>query len=109
MVIQLSPKCSYSPHAIIFLNPKQVNGFNFVLSAMFPNTAGVNVLAAPNFAAIDSNNHYLIRASKLREVAKKGSEQMKAQAEQIYQTYSAKNWCLADYRFRDISSQVEFQ
>lgn len=29
--------------------------------------------------------------SKLKEVAKKRSEQVKAQAEQIYQTYSVKN------------------
>lgn len=70
---------------------KQVNGFNFVLSGMFPNTTVTNAISGGSYSSIDTNNNYLIKANKLREVAKKGSEQMKAQAEQIYQTYSVKN------------------
>lgn len=37
------------------------------------------------------DHNYVTKASKLKEVAKKRSEQVKAQAEQIYQTYSVKN------------------
>lgn len=58
---------------------------------MFPNATVSNTITGPNFLLNDSNTNYLLNANKLREVAKKGSEQMKAQAEQIYQTYSVKN------------------
>lgn len=37
-------------------------------------------------------DHIHMTKAKLKEAAKKKSEQVKAQAEQIYQTYSAKNW-----------------
>lgn len=37
------------------------------------------------------DTNYMSKATKLKEVAKKRSEQVKAQAEQIYQTYSVKN------------------
>lgn len=38
-----------------------------------------------------SDSSYMYTATKLKEVAKKKSEQVKAQAEQIYQSYSVKN------------------
>lgn len=38
-----------------------------------------------------SDHNYMSKASKIKEAAKTASEQMKAQAEQIYQAYSAKN------------------
>lgn len=42
--------------------------------------------------ATNQQQHEIItKATKLKEVAKKRSEQVKAQAEQIYQTYSVKN------------------
>lgn len=65
--------------------PLQVNGFNYVLSSMFP-TQVINTLAT-----VHGDHTYMAKATKLREAAKKTSEQVKAQAEQIYQSYSAKN------------------
>lgn len=39
------------------------------------------------------NDHtYMTKATKIKEAAKTASEQVKAQAEQIYQSYSVKNW-----------------
>lgn len=72
---------------VLFISIEQVTGFNFVLSTMFP---AATAAAAGNTALIGSHidNNYLSKATKLKEVAKK---QVKAQAEQIYQTYSVKN------------------
>lgn len=43
----------------------------------------------------NSNAHpdhtYMTKANKIKEAAKTASEQVKAQAEQIYQAYSVKN------------------
>jgi len=61
---------------------KMVFGFNHVLSVMFPvHTSTLN----------HPDNHYMSKASKIKEVAKTASSQVKAQAEQIYQAYSVKN------------------
>lgn len=61
----------------------QVFGFNHVLSAMFPiHTSTLN----------HADHHYMSKANKIKEVAKTASSQVKAQAEQIYQAYSVKNW-----------------
>lgn len=54
---------------------------------MFPTVQnGITTINAQQHHEI---NYYL--GSKLKEVAKKRSEQVKAQAEQIYQTYSVKS------------------
>lgn len=68
---------------------KMVSGFDHVLSAMFPLVTGnhTNMNATPTTAA----DNYLTKATKLKEAAKKTSEQVKAQAEQIYQSYSVNN------------------
>lgn len=60
---------------------------------MFPAAAAAAAAAASASGSTvtvgsHSDNNYLSKASKLKEVAKK---QVKAQAEQIYQTYSVKN------------------
>lgn len=60
-------------------------GFDWVLSSMFP-LANASLTSTTQ---IDSN--YLTKATKLKDAAKKRSEQVKAQAEQIYQNYSVKN------------------
>lgn len=66
---------------------------------MFP------VHAAAAVAATHGDHNYMTKASKLKEVAIKKSEQVKAQAEQIYQSYSVKNWT----ELRTISFPVDFQ
>lgn len=64
----------------------QVFGFNYVLNAMFP-------VQSPTSASTQHHDHtYMTKASKIKEAAKTASEQVKAQAEQIYQSYSVKNW-----------------
>lgn len=63
----------------------QVNGFNHVLTAMFPSAAQANMVQPLQI------DHIHLTKAKLKEAAKKKSEQVKAQAEQIYQTYSVKN------------------
>lgn len=65
----------------------QIAGFDYVLSSMFPTAAGNAALNGAHHA----EHNYVTAASKLKEVAKKRSEQVKAQAEQIYQSYSVKN------------------
>lgn len=52
---------------------------------MFP-LANTTLSTSPQF-----DSTYLTKATKLKEAAKKRSEQVKAQAEQIYQNYSVKN------------------
>lgn len=65
----------------------QVFGFNYVLNAMFP------VQGSANMSTQQHHDHtYMAKASKIKEAAKTASEQVKAQAEQIYQSYSVKNW-----------------
>jgi len=64
---------------------KMVSGFNHVLSHMFPAPVVING------STINSDSGYLSTATKLKEAAKKKSEQVKAQAEHIYQSYSVKN------------------
>lgn len=70
---------------LLFSSNLQVTGFNHVLSSMFP-THAITTMAMAH-----GDHSYIAKATKLKEAAKKTSEQMKAQAEQIYQTYSAKN------------------
>lgn len=67
---------------------KMVFGFNYVLSTMFPILGG-----GPNGATNPHPDHttYITKANKIKEVAITASEQVKAQAEQIYQAYSVKN------------------
>lgn len=69
-----------------------MNGFNFVLHSMFPtSTSEFN-------STIGSNLHHhahVAKAFTLKEVAKKGSEKVKAKSEQIYQTY----WELLNFEF----------
>lgn len=60
----------------------QVSGFNYVLHTMFP-TQTINAMTA-----LHGDHTYMAKATKLKEAAKKTSEQMKAQ---IYQSYSVKN------------------
>lgn len=64
----------------------QVFGFNYVLNTMFP------VQSPTNTSAQHHDHTYMTKASKIKEAAKTASEQVKAQAEQIYQSYSVKNW-----------------
>lgn len=61
---------------------KMVSGFNHVLYAMFPMHPG-------NLHTAD--HHIMAKATKIKEAAKNASEHVKAQAEQIYQSYSVKN------------------
>lgn len=62
---------------------KMVNGFNFVLDSMFPTKT--NLINSNNLTSQHS------KSFTIREVAKKQSEQVTAQAKQIYQAYSVKN------------------
>lgn len=68
----------------LFVFVLQVNGFNHVLHVMFP--AAQSKITQPL-----QIEHIHLTKSKLKEAAKKKSEQVKAQAEQIYQTYSVKS------------------
>lgn len=52
---------------------------------MFPSAAQANMVQPLQI------DHIHMTKTKLKEAAKKKSEQVKAQAEQIYQTYSVKN------------------
>lgn len=87
--IQVIKEISHSIHQRKLIqtisNFFQVSGFNFVLSSMFP-THVVNSAAAAH-----GDHTYMAKATKLKEVAKKKSEQVKAQAENIYQSYSVKS------------------
>lgn len=51
---------------------------------MFPILGSTSAVQHPD-------NAYMTKANKLKEAAKTASEQVKAQAEQIYQAYSVKN------------------
>lgn len=77
---------------------KMVSGFNIVLDSMFPAAK-----AAMEMQYLQQHQQLLpasqqqqqqlhgTKTMTLKEAAKKRSEQVKAQAEQIYQTYSVKN------------------
>lgn len=80
---------------------KMVAGFNIVLDAMFPATeAAIEHLQQqqqqqyPSILQLHPSLQQLhaTKTMTLKEAAKKRSEQVKAQAEQIYQSYSVKNW-----------------
>ena len=64
---------------------KMVSGFNMVLDSMFPAAK-----AAHELQYLQQQQH-ATKTMTLKEAAKKRSEQVKAQAEHIYQSYSAKN------------------
>lgn len=65
---------------------KMVFGFNHVLNAMFPIQ---HTTANNNHHSTEHN--FIPKANKIKEAAKTASEQVKAQAEHIYQAYSVKN------------------
>lgn len=61
-----------------------MNGFNFVLHSMFPtSTSEFN----PTIGSSLHHHTHVAKAFTLKEVAKKGSEKVKAKTEQIYQTF----------------------
>lgn len=63
---------------------KTVNGFNYVLSNMFPATASHAAMVHAQ------QQHQQTKAQKIKEAAKHASEQVKAQAEQLVQNLSVK-------------------
>lgn len=62
---------------------KMIKGFEHVLGAIYPHHHSSIALAAAATAAG--------KTQKIKEAAKHASEQVKAQAEQIYQSYGVKN------------------
>lgn len=72
-----------------------VSGFNIVLDSMFPATKAameLQYLQQHQQLHPSPQQPHGTKTITLKEAAKKRSEQVKAQAEQIYQTYSVKNW-----------------
>lgn len=79
-----------------------VSGFNIVLDSMFPAAkAALEMQYLQQHQQLhpvsqqQQQQQQQLHGPKtmtLKEAAKKRSEQVKAQAEQIYQTYSVKNW-----------------
>lgn len=63
---------------------KMIQGYEHVLSAIYPHHTTTLAMAA---AAANSAG----KTQKIKEAAKHASEQVKAQAEHIYQTYGVKN------------------
>lgn len=68
---------------------KMVNGFNFVLNSMYPASTLI-ASQTPNGVNTQQQHQHATKALKFKDVAKKHTEQVKVQAEQIYQSYSEK-------------------
>lgn len=69
---------------------KMVDGFNYVLNSMYP-APNLVTSSLTNGVNTQQQHQHAIKALKFKDVAKKHTEQVKVQAEQIYQSYSVKN------------------